>query len=150
MTDRFTREREMHEAMQNAIAQQNLPEIEILDVEYDERQNHVRLFVENQNGSVDHRVCTEVSRAVRDLAGDCSLEVSSPGIEPPIRTVHRFQQAVGRNVRFRVQGSKRYQRGVIESADENGVEFVREDGDSVTVDWHDLVRCFAQSEGSSK
>lgn len=81
--------------------------------------------------------CARVSRAVEeeleaqeDMPASYVLEVSSPGIERPLRRPRDFQRAVGREVALRgyaplARGSKRVQGVLVEVEGEPGAEQLR-------------------------
>lgn len=106
---------------------QSMPEIRVLDVELDMPLETVRLFVDC-DGGVTHDVCRDVTRAVRDVCPDYSLEVSSPGIEPPLRTVEHIELALGSVVRVRIRSARRSFKAKLLSVDTSGIRVRREDG----------------------
>ena len=82
-------------------------------------------------GGIDLDAVTAATRLVNevldqhDLMGDTtSLEVSSPGVERPLRTPEHFKRFVGTEVAVKAkagtQGDRRIS-GVLEAADEEGV-----------------------------
>ena len=83
------------------------------------------LFVDREDGPVDHEFCSRVISAVSpalDAEGyGGSLEVSSPGIERPLTKPEHFRRFVGREVKVRVgepvEGRRNFT-GVIERAGE--------------------------------
>src|SRR2546421_4150123 len=86
--------------------------LELVDVEIGGgggRQT-LRLFVDKEGG-VTLEDCTAVSRAVSTaldvedpIAGAYDLEVSSPGLDRPLRTPEHFQKYAGSRVRIRTFG----------------------------------------------
>ena len=111
---------------------------EVVDVE---RQGNVlRVTVDllvgpgdqvDRSGSIDMDGVTEATRLVNevldreDLLGtQTSLEVSSPGIERPLRTPEHFRRFVGTEVAVKArpgtEGDRRVS-GVLEAADDEGV-----------------------------
>lgn len=89
-------------------------------------------------GGVDLEVIGSLTRAISRLidehdpiAGAFTLEVTSPGLERPLRTVEHYVRAVGETVNVKtragVEGDRRFT-GVIESADADGVTIVPGDG----------------------
>jgi len=72
----------------------------------------LRLRIDHLGGSVPGAGvttddCRRVSRALEDagvLAGDEALEVSSPGIERPVRFPDHWRRYVGREVRLKAAG----------------------------------------------
>ncbi len=83
------------------------------------RQRVVRLFIDHQGG-VTHDLCARVSTVVGDaleegevIDGPYTLEVSSPGIERPLRKRSHFEAQVGEQVYVKtkvpIQGRKVWQ-----------------------------------------
>jgi ribosome maturation factor RimP len=100
------------------------------------RHRVLRLYIDHPDG-VTHDLCARVSGAVgaaleaADLIeGAYTLEVSSPGIERPLRKRSHFEAQVGRQVYVKtktpVEGSKVWQGVLLEVAEE--AILVREPG----------------------
>jgi len=75
---------------------------------------------ENAEKKVDLGDCEKVSRALSEtelldpmMADAYRLEVSSPGMEPPLRTLEHFQAAVGQEIEW-VDGNKKKSSGILE------------------------------------
>jgi len=65
------------------------------------------------------------------LTGSYALEVSSPGLERPLRTPAHFRSAAGEavSVKFRIgDAPARRERGTVEAADDDGFDLVLGDG----------------------
>lgn len=153
------RERELQGRLEATLARA-LPEVEVLDVELDDARETVRVFIDTEAG-VGFEECEAVTHAIRDECPDHALEVSSPGLERPLRYPQHFAQHVGEQVRLRRAGSHRA--GVFElvRVDEPGTEgagiTVRpEGGEELVVPFADVVRCklvaedpFASSSSSA-
>jgi ribosome maturation factor RimP len=88
------------------------------------RQRVIRLFVDHPAG-VTHEVCGRVSEAVGKaldeadaIGGTYTLEVSSPGLDRPLRKRSHFEAQLGKKVfvkaRVAVEGSKVWQGTLIE------------------------------------
>jgi ribosome maturation factor RimP len=101
---------------------------EVVDVE---RQGPVLRVTVDKAGGIDMEAVTEATRLVNelldrhDLVGDkTTLEVSSPGVERPLRTPDHFKRFVGTEVAVKAkpgtEGDRRLA-GVLEVADEEGV-----------------------------
>ncbi|MFZ3101395.1 MAG: ribosome maturation factor RimP [Desulfitobacteriaceae bacterium] len=80
--------------------------LELVDVEYIKEGAHwyLRLFID-KNGGVDLDDCSEVSHAVSELLDTADaiqqaymLEVSSPGLERPLKKTEDFQRFQGKLV----------------------------------------------------
>ena len=91
----------------------------------------------DEGGSVDVDRLAEVSGGISRLAeglleGDFQLEVSSPGLERPLRTPRHYLRSVGRDVSLRVGGEEgtRVVTGRIVTADGESVTVEGEGGTS--------------------
>jgi len=106
----------------------------------------------DREGGVDLEALTDANRAVSTLLdevdpipGRYSLEVSSPGIERPLRTPAHFAKAVGATVsvktRPQVPGDRRL-RGTLVSCDEDGFALAVEgsDGEPLQLAYGDVDR----------
>ncbi|MEO6866598.1 MAG: hypothetical protein ABI200_01100 [Gaiellales bacterium] len=140
MARHFDRERELHDRFQAAV-DSALPEIEVAEVELNEPQEKVTVYLDRDGGiGLEH--CEAVTHAIRDLCPDHELEVSSLGIERPLRAPHHFQSVIGEPVRLRQTGNHRAVVGVLEAVDEaEGVTVRPEGGDARLVPFGELVRC---------
>lgn len=87
---------------------------------------------------IDIEVIKRISRSVSHLLdevdpipGRYTLEVSSPGLERPLRTAEHFRRAVGTEIKVKtnpgVDGDRRAQ-GVLHAADDDGFEVQTDDG----------------------
>jgi ribosome maturation factor RimP len=114
--------------------------LELVDIEY-RREGHgaiLRLLLDRPGGvSIDE--LTALSRQVsdvldvhgEDVPGTYTLEVSSPGINRPLRRPAHFQAFVGKRVHVRTRapiGDRHTFRGVLEAADDVGVVIRSDDG----------------------
>jgi ribosome maturation factor RimP len=86
--------------------------LELVDVELAGAGGHttLRLYID-RDGGVSLDDCTNVSRAVSaaldvedPLQGGYDLEVSSPGLDRPLRTPEHFSKYAGENVRVKAYG----------------------------------------------
>jgi ribosome maturation factor RimP len=115
------RERELQREVAERV-QGRLPDVEVLAVEL-HGPEQLCVYVDRPTG-VDHALCAEVTGVLRDFLQRYSLEVSSPGIERPLRTRDHFAGAVGRRVALRTAhevGGRRRFRGEVLAAGEEAV-----------------------------
>jgi ribosome maturation factor RimP len=109
----------------------------------------IRVLVD-RDGGVDVDALTaatrEVSRLLDDLdpiAGHYTLEVSSPGLERPLRTPAHFARAVGAEVVVKTvpgtEGDRRIT-GIARHADDDGVTLALPDGITRTVRYEEIER----------
>jgi len=140
MARHFERERELQGRIE-AELQPALPQIEVLEVELDEPQQKVTVYIDSADG-VGFEECTAVTHVIRDTCPDHELEVSSPGIERPLRRAEHFAAVVGEQVRIRQQG--RHRASVVEvlAVDATaGVTVRPEGGEERVVPFDEIVRC---------
>lgn len=117
--------------------------VELVDLEVagNRRQRVVRLFVDHPDG-VTHDLCAEVSRVVGealdriDWAEDpYRLEVSSPGLERPLRKPAHFHAQAGKKVYVKtfapVAGRKVWRGALADVRDQSIV--VREGGEEAEI-----------------
>ncbi len=114
--------------------------VEVLAVEL-HAPDAFTVFIDHPQG-VDHALCGRVTDALRDYLRDYSIDVSSPGIERPLRKPAHFANVVGRRVAVRtaaeIDGRKRF-RGELVAADERTLT-VQVDGNSVDIPYESIVR----------
>ncbi len=128
--------------------------LELMDLEYKTGQsrNLLRVFID-KDGGVTVSDCENVSRQlsavldVNDLLKNAYvLEVSSPGIDRPLRTDHDYQRNVGRTVRitFEDEAGKVMQSvGLLTSVD-NGAVTIETQGEIARIERDHIRR--AQQE----
>ena len=147
MHEIHTKERELHDEFVERIGA-SLPEVEVLAVEL-RGPEHVCVYLDRPGG-VDHALCEEVTGLLRDYLNRYSLEVSSPGIERPLRTPAHFSRAVGRRVALRTArdvGGRRRFRGQVVTTGDRAVTVAVADGARVEVPYDEIVRGNLIDEG---
>ena len=95
-----------------------LPGVEVLAVEL-QGPDRFTVFVDHAGG-VDHALCVRVTDVLREYLREYAVDVSSPGIERPLRTPQHFRNAVGRTVTLRTPERKKL-KGEVVSAGESAV-----------------------------
>jgi ribosome maturation factor RimP len=113
-----------------------LPGTEVLAVELTSPERFT-VFVDHVQG-VDHALCERVTNVLRDYLREYSVDVSSPGLERPVRTPAHFRAAVGRHVALRTRERNRV-RGEVVSADERAVT-VKTEVESLNIPYDAIVR----------
>jgi ribosome maturation factor RimP len=122
-------------------------DLALYDVEH--AGTSIRVVVDRAGG-VDVDALTAATRAVSarldeldPIAGHYTLEVSSPGLERPLRTPAHFAGAVGSDVTIKtVPGTEGERRlaGVLQSADADGVTVAQADGTTRSLRYDDIER----------
>ena len=113
-----------------------LPGVEVLAVEL-AGPARFTVFVDHANG-VDHALCARVTDVLRDYLSEYAIDVSSPGIERPLRRREHFRNAIGRQVTLRTPERKRL-KGEIVSAGEQSV-VVQSGDDTIEIPYDQVVR----------
>ena len=84
---------------------ETMPEVDLREVAITGRAGSgtLRAVIDHPDG-VDHDLCARVTRVLGDagMLDRYSVEVSSPGPEPPLRTLEHFQRAIGRRVQVKM------------------------------------------------
>ena len=124
-----------------------------VDVTGSGRARILRVMVD-RDGGVDLEAIAAATQAVSPLLdappldavipGPYALEVSSPGLERPLRTPKHFARAVGETISVKTRAGDdhgpRRVRGVITAADDIGFEFTLDDGTVQRVAYGDVTQ----------
>jgi len=113
-----------------------LPGTEVLAVELSGPERFT-VFVDHAQG-VDHALCERVTHVLRDYLREYSVDVSSPGLERPVRREAHFRNAVGRRVALRTNERKSV-RGEVVAAGRRTVTLKTEAG-SLDIPYDSIVR----------
>ena len=147
MTDVRTRERQLETELTEKI-EERVPGTEVLAVEL-LSPDRFCVYIDRPEG-VDHALCERVTRELDEYRRDYTIDVSSPGLERPLRKPNHFAEAVGRKVKLRtsaeIAGRKRF-RGEVLSADEQAVRVGAEGGDAIQIPYEQIVRGNLIDEG---
>jgi ribosome maturation factor RimP len=121
--------------------------VELVDVEH---AGGVLRVTVDRDGGVDidciSLITRELSRALdRDdpIPGRYTLEVSSPGLERPLRRRAHFTRAAGQRIKVKtkphVEGERRVE-GLLQEVTEDGIEVVADDGSARSLRFEDIER----------
>jgi ribosome maturation factor RimP len=114
-----------------------MPDVEVLAVELAGPERFT-VFIDRVGANVDHALCERVTNELRDYLRDYTVDVSSPGLERPLRKPEHFRSVVGRRVSMRTESRKRL-RGEVVNADERNVT-VQTDNEAVQVPYAEILR----------
>jgi len=118
------------------LVEEALPGVEVLAVELSGPERFT-VYVDRTEG-VDHALCQQVTRVLWDYLREYSIDVSSPGLQPPVRKPQHFQRAVGRRVKLKTAARTKV-RGEVKRADEKAVT-VGIDGADLDIPYEQIVR----------
>ena len=135
MASVYEKERELQREVARTV-ESGVPGVEVLAVELSGPERFT-VFVDHPQG-VDHALCERVTDALRDYLLAYSVDVSSPGLERPLRRPEHFRNALGRRVQLRTEERKRLRGEVVEAGD-NAVT-VQTGKESIDVPYEEIVR----------
>ena len=139
---------EKERQLQDEIAEQverDLPDVDVLAVELLD-PSRFRVYIDHPDG-VDHALCERVTDVLRDYLREYSVEVSSPGLDRPLRRQEHFEAALGRRIQLRVAGRRKL-RGEVLSAGEQSVTVAATDGAETEIPYAEIVRANLINEGA--
>jgi ribosome maturation factor RimP len=139
MTDVYDKEktlfREIAPQVENAI-----PGVEVLALELSGPERFT-VFIDHPQ-RVDHALCARVTDVLRPYLRHYTVDVSSPGVERPLRTPAHFERAVGQRVALRtstdIDGRKRF-KGELVGTSPVGVRLEAQ-GDKYEIPYDAIVR----------
>ncbi len=142
-----TKERQLEHELAGRI-EKRVPGTEVLAVELLGPERFC-VYIDHPEG-VDHALCERVTRELDDYRREYAIDVSSPGIERPLRKPAHFERFVGRRVALRtareIAGRKRF-KGQLIGADEQAVHLATEPH-PVDIPYDQIVRGNLIDEGS--
>ena len=113
---------EKEQTLQRAIGRNletTVPGVEVLAVELS-ADDRFTVFIDHPEG-VDHALCVRVTELLADYRRDYAIDVSSPGLERPLRTPGHFRNVVGRQVSLRTRDRRKKLRAEVVEAGERAV-----------------------------
>ena len=147
MAQVYERERQLTREVTSTV-EQGLPGVEVLAVELSGPERFT-VYIDHSAG-VDHALCERVTNLLRGYLDRYTVDVSSPGIERPLRTPAHFRGAVGKKVSIRtdsdIVGRKRF-RGTVASVDNNQLALAGVNGERVSIPFERIVRGNLVDEG---
>ena len=135
MPNVYEKERTLESEISGRV-EEALPGVEVLAVELTGPERFT-VYVDRAEG-VDHALCEEVTRVLRDYLREYSVDVSSPGLERPLRKPEHFQEVVGRTVKLKTAERTKV-RGEVTRAGEESVT-VATNGHEVDIPYEQIVR----------
>ena len=142
----YERERQIQREVAATVEEQ-LPEVEVLAAELSGPER-LTVYIDHPGG-VDHALCEQVTDVLRSYLNHYTLDVSSPGLERPLRTSAHFGGVLGRRAAVRtsmeIAGRKRF-RGEVVAADEREVTLAT-GGGRVAIPYEAIARGNLIDEG---
>jgi len=120
--------------------------VDLYDIQQtkENKTNILRVYITSKNG-VNLDQCAHVSRMISPLldieepiSGKYTLEVSSPGIERKLKTLHHFQCSIGSNVKIK-NYSNEVIKGELISATTDGILQIDENSEIKEIKYDDVL-----------
>jgi ribosome maturation factor RimP len=118
-----------------------------LQMRNERRGTMIQLFIDTDRGiTIDE--CAEISRELTRVLdgegmfdGNYQLEVSSPGIERPLRLLRQFHKNIGRRFRVKYAGDlePKIMSARLVSVEENRLTFQPDQGEAVTIAFEQIL-----------
>jgi ribosome maturation factor RimP len=138
--DIYTRERTLEREIAPAV-ERSLPGVEVLALEL-VSPSRFCVYVDHPQG-VDHALCARVTELLDRYRDDYTIDVSSPGLDRPLRKPGHFRNAVGRKVALRtahdVDGRTKF-RGEVLAADDRRVTVATGGKEPLSIPYDEIVR----------
>ena len=146
MTQVYETERQPQHEIEQRVAS-DAPDIYVLAVELS-GPDRFCVYIDRAEG-VDHALCERVTGLLRGYLDRYTVDVSSPGLERPLRTREHFASAAGRRVSvraaFEIDGRRRFRGRVLDAgADAFTLELT---GTEVEIPYDAVVRANVIDEG---
>jgi ribosome maturation factor RimP len=142
----YERERELYGDVAGKVGA-GLPDVQVLAVELAGPERFC-VYIDHPAG-VDHALCERVTNVLRSYLDQYTIDVSSPGIERPMRTREHFAAASGLRVGVRtaheLDGKRRFRGEVAEAGADALVLAVGET--RVAIPYEEIVRANLIDEG---
>jgi ribosome maturation factor RimP len=143
-TGQVERERQLQREV-TPLVESALPGTEVLALEFTGKE-HFCVFVDHPEG-VDHALCARVTDVLRGYLDQYTVDVSSPGIDRPLRTPAHFARAVGKTVKVKT-GDLRF-KGEVVTAGDRAVQILK-GSEPVDIPYEQIVRANLIDEGWGK
>ena len=144
MTDLYDKERTLYREVSSRV-ERSLPGVEVLALELSGPER-MTVFVDHPQG-VDHGLCERITDVLRDYLNEYAVDVSSPGVERPLRRRPHFERVVGQKVSVRTADRKRV-RGELVGAGERSLRVETGKGEPVEIPYDSIVRGNLIEEGA--
>ena len=144
MSTTFAKERTLQEEIAPTV-ESRVPGVEVLAVEL-LSPSRFCVYIDHADG-VDHALCERVTHVLDAYRVDYTIDVSSPGLERPLRKPEHFAGAIGEHASVRTEGGKKRQRGRIVAADEETITLATGDAGEIRIPYGAIVRANLIDEG---
>lgn len=145
MSTTYARERTLQEEIAPAV-ESRVPGVRVLAVEL-LSPTRFCVYIDHDEG-VDHALCARVTRVLDGYRAEYTIDVSSPGPEPPLRRPEHFAEAVGSKVVVRLAGGKKNRhRGLLVEAGDDTITLEAGETGEIRIPYDAIVRANLIDEG---
>ena len=139
MADVYAREKALEREIAPAV-ERSLPGVEVLALEL-VSPSRICVYVDHPDG-VDHALCERVTHLLDGWRERFAIDVSSPGLDRPLRKPSHFARAVGSKVAVKtdheIAGKKKF-KGELVAVGEDGVT-IATGGGALEIPYDEIVR----------
>ena len=139
MADVYAREKALEREITPAV-ERGLPGVEVLALEL-VSPSRICVYVDHPNG-VDHALCERVTHLLDSWRGTFAIDVSSPGLDRPLRKPAHFARAVGSKIAVKtgheIAGKRKF-KGELVAAGDHGVT-IATGGGPLDIPYDEIVR----------
>ncbi len=122
---------------------ESFPSVELVDLDvHGGRSGRLTIYIDTPEG-VDLGLCEAVARALDEVREKYALDVSSPGLDRPLRTLGHFERSVGERVYVKTTEPREGRsvfRGRLIRADAGGIGLALDEGGEVTISYHTIAK----------
>jgi ribosome maturation factor RimP len=145
MTTTYVRERTLQDEIAPAV-ESRVPGVDVIAVEL-LSPSRFCVYIDHPDG-VDHALCARVTRVLDDYRSEYTIDVSSPGLERPLRKPEHFAAVIGQRIAVRSDGGKKSRyRGVLTEADDEAITLKAGDAGELRIPYAAIVRANLIDEG---
>jgi ribosome maturation factor RimP len=145
MTTTFATERTLQDEIAPAV-EARVPGVDVLAVEL-LSPTRFCVYIDHPDG-VDHALCERVTRVLDAYRAEYTIDVSSPGLDRPLRKPEHFAEAVGSRVSIRLEGGKKNRRrGLLLEAGDDSITLEAGDAGEIRIPYDAIVRANLIDEG---
>ena len=145
MSTTYARERTLQEEIAPAV-ESRVPGVDVIAVEL-LSPSRFCVYIDHPDG-VDHALCARVTRVLDDYRSEYTIDVSSPGLERPLRKPEHFAAVIGQRIAVRSDGGKKSRyRGVLTEADDEAITLKAGDAGELRIPYGAIVRANLIDEG---
>ena len=145
MTTTYVRERTLQDEIAPAV-ESRVPGVDVIAVEL-LSPSRFCVYIDHPDG-VDHALCARVTRVLDDYRSEYTIDVSSPGLERPLRKPEHFAAVIGQRITVRSDGGKKSRyRGVLTEADDEAITLKAGDAGELRIPYAAIVRANLIDEG---